>query len=798
MRKYGNHLGLLDATWKTTKYAIPLFFLVVKTNCIYQIVASFVIQDETGERICEALKLVKMWNPDWEPAVMIVDNSNQEINALRELFPKTIILLCEFHRKQSWLRWVSKVKNGVASSKDEVLEMLEAVADSLDVKSLKNNLNSLVTSDLWKNCRKLQQWFCRHWLPKYEMWVSAFRLNLLEVVVNTTNGVERMNLEFKRQLTDNHDKSLSSMATVLVTKFCRKRYDRYVEENIKPLEKYVKYSEGKLPRWCWSRPRNFQDYIDKQYKTVMNESISPSHFSVVCQGPLKKWEYVNGDSKYLVSIGLNEDFPHCDCVSWRRHMWPCKHMCALLLHGMTSWGEWSVDYISSPFFNLDSEVLEGNHVVETFNYRDNYLLSQPPPTDSNLNSAGNMVDILPDDFDKSMLPSSSNSSLHSTATKCRDLLHQLRGHTFLVDNEDVLKNLEEKLGEMLECLDKYVPKNDDGLALEKDDKVKTKVVKVSKNKMHDRREIYKNDIPKPPKQINKTLSKRVGRGKERKAKFTEVKVMSTPENKGSKSRTVEEEIAPFDGSPMWYDSNAVRIIPSPKKPLLAQGDELHERTKVSPSSIPLVDSDQVRIGNTDRPNQDISGEEVKFDDHVSEEEEDLLFANQNFSHSDLKEKPEDKQKLFAEDIFSRTIDGTEQKIPIKCEKSKGQNVAANCECQITNTVSAHGLVSERRKNLVFTEGEKIKIRGMERLSDESINLAQYILADSFPAYDGFQDTHQTKIGGWRKLLPHSKYVQILHSAEKDHWVCLASGIDGSHVLYDSLRSASAISPEQKT
>ena len=32
-QKYAPHLMLLDATYKTTKYTLPLFFAVVKTNC---------------------------------------------------------------------------------------------------------------------------------------------------------------------------------------------------------------------------------------------------------------------------------------------------------------------------------------------------------------------------------------------------------------------------------------------------------------------------------------------------------------------------------------------------------------------------------------------------------------------------------------------------------------------------------------------------------------------------------------------------------------------------------------------
>ena len=39
---------LLDATYKARKYAVPFFFVVLKTNVDYQVVASFALRDETA------------------------------------------------------------------------------------------------------------------------------------------------------------------------------------------------------------------------------------------------------------------------------------------------------------------------------------------------------------------------------------------------------------------------------------------------------------------------------------------------------------------------------------------------------------------------------------------------------------------------------------------------------------------------------------------------------------------------------------------------------------------------------
>ena len=85
--RYGNELTLLDATYKTTKYALPLYFLVVKTNIDYQVVGSFVIQSETSDAIREALGVLKSWCVNWSPEFFMVDCCEEEMTAIQQLFP---------------------------------------------------------------------------------------------------------------------------------------------------------------------------------------------------------------------------------------------------------------------------------------------------------------------------------------------------------------------------------------------------------------------------------------------------------------------------------------------------------------------------------------------------------------------------------------------------------------------------------------------------------------------------------------------------------------------------------------
>ena len=53
LNRYGKELVLLDATYRTTRYALSLFFFAVKTNIDYQIAATFVTENETQDCIEE-------------------------------------------------------------------------------------------------------------------------------------------------------------------------------------------------------------------------------------------------------------------------------------------------------------------------------------------------------------------------------------------------------------------------------------------------------------------------------------------------------------------------------------------------------------------------------------------------------------------------------------------------------------------------------------------------------------------------------------------------------------------------
>ena len=76
------------------------------------------VQQETSESISEALDILKLWNPKWDPKFFMVDYSSAEILSLETTFPDTQVYICDFHREQAWVRWVRDHKHGLTQEED--------------------------------------------------------------------------------------------------------------------------------------------------------------------------------------------------------------------------------------------------------------------------------------------------------------------------------------------------------------------------------------------------------------------------------------------------------------------------------------------------------------------------------------------------------------------------------------------------------------------------------------------------------------------------------------------------------
>ena len=180
LAKYGNTMTMIDATYKTTKYDIPLFFLTVRTNARYTVVAEFIVQVETAAHIEAALTILKKWNPTWQPKFIMCDYSEAEIMSMESAFPSTIVYICDFHREQCWERWVKDHKHGLTETEGaELLDLLRDCAWAPPSRSTDQTEDSLYhlavgrlkASQVWLQNEHVRTWLSNYWLsiPKVKL-----------------------------------------------------------------------------------------------------------------------------------------------------------------------------------------------------------------------------------------------------------------------------------------------------------------------------------------------------------------------------------------------------------------------------------------------------------------------------------------------------------------------------------------------------------------------------------------------------------------------------------------------------
>ncbi len=157
MCKYGNCISLIDATYKTTRYDLPLFFVCVRTSVGYCTVAEFTTKNEYANSIGEALDILKQWNPTWNPPVVLCDYS--------EAFTSTLVYLCDFHREQAWTRWVSNSQHGLTKSDAEILlTLIRQCAWASSSETGQHDINyqeqvkALQASHVWKENASVRSW----------------------------------------------------------------------------------------------------------------------------------------------------------------------------------------------------------------------------------------------------------------------------------------------------------------------------------------------------------------------------------------------------------------------------------------------------------------------------------------------------------------------------------------------------------------------------------------------------------------------------------------------------------------
>lgn len=358
-RLYGHRLILLDATHKVCKYSIPLFLLVVQANVNFQVAAVIILEDEGSDLLQKALEIIKEWNPEVVPKYGMIDFDTGEILALETVFPGIKLFLCDFHREQSWTRWVNKGKNKVTHIAEEVKARFRRIANAFTEAEVAESIQSLRNWEHFPG--SVQTYFESTWFPELEKWCIFYRPNDL-FRCNTNNGTERLNESLKYdELKKNYNNcTLSELMTKLVDGFLPNLYRKYVVLNVKYSNLHKPYHSD-LPNFLWNRPGPLVDHMRERYMRVSDEmarSVQPICVTLTKTFAVESINERTYERNYrTVEFGDERNMCWCNCEDFRRHRLICKHFFAVIRSGKAVFDDISPIFREDIYTNIDEFVL---------------------------------------------------------------------------------------------------------------------------------------------------------------------------------------------------------------------------------------------------------------------------------------------------------------------------------------------------------------------------------------------------------------------------------------------------------
>ena len=158
----------MDATYKMCKLSLLFFFLVVRTNVGYAVIAEFIVQHEDTTSITKALSILrKSWDKEGiNIGNFMIDCQQSEENTIHAVFPDSIVYLCAFHRLQAWLRWIVNTKKGLSNYQTYCMGLLRAVGDAKMEDMYMKVLMDLQKSHVWSRFLDFHNYYMQQWAPK--------------------------------------------------------------------------------------------------------------------------------------------------------------------------------------------------------------------------------------------------------------------------------------------------------------------------------------------------------------------------------------------------------------------------------------------------------------------------------------------------------------------------------------------------------------------------------------------------------------------------------------------------------
>ncbi|KAK3242908.1 hypothetical protein CYMTET_47408 [Cymbomonas tetramitiformis] len=217
LRRHGDVVGI-DATYRTNMWGLSLYLLTVITSQGKGYPVAFSLpSSESKEALIEVLLQCKKLVPEWDPKVMICDKDDAELGAIAAVFPRATIVLCDFHVKQAWDRWLKTSTHGVPKVDQKVIyRALCHISKAPSLKALASRILAFEEMEQFQTNPQLQRWWNTEWKGCVCLWCAAFRTSTYTRGLNTNNHTESLNRAVKHMLNERLDLRIDSLVLFMI------------------------------------------------------------------------------------------------------------------------------------------------------------------------------------------------------------------------------------------------------------------------------------------------------------------------------------------------------------------------------------------------------------------------------------------------------------------------------------------------------------------------------------------------------------------------------------------------------
>ncbi|XP_071792942.1 uncharacterized protein [Asterias amurensis] len=443
------------------KTVLPTYFLLVRTNAGYQVVSTIIMQFWNSSMLVEAMQVIKDWNPDWQPKALLVEMIEDEVPVLEVLFPECQVLVSFIHRERAWLDFFSNEED-----QSYVLSLLDPMFFAKTKEDFNNALKALQETPLWTENKRFQFWMRVRWLPCYPKWSIAFFSEETLFTMCANNGLDLLREALEYTWLENvRSRSLSELLTCLAMDELPRLFKSYTKENIS-MQAATRYQVNpKLPMYVRHLPvpvRPFINEVLSSTPTMQVVLISEGRYLV---------SFEDVEDRFRVSFGTEDEYPSCDCWTWKSKMEICEHFCAVFKQCINwHWCKLSPLYTDNPIFKIDQSQLDlpfqdtprcGDQAqTDIFRNKEFFQVAMDDfgaveeVLEHNMSSDGD-ADTAGDDMDDMDDVVSDSLELNVKQTTCNNLLERLGQVSKHVTNSSAMDFMTTKMVELLKQMQQY-------------------------------------------------------------------------------------------------------------------------------------------------------------------------------------------------------------------------------------------------------------------------------------------------------------------------------------------------------